>query len=124
LLLSSSDAFALTLPSLGNGLEIDDHLYRARVVSDGWGARDTALDSITYANPDRPAQVRHAMESGEQAAPAWLGGPLTPGIGNAQRRPTRQQMTPLLVPSPVSLSATRRSHSSRTSRSTRHSSTP
>jgi hypothetical protein len=72
ILIAAACAFALTLPSLGNGLEIDDHLYRARVVTDGWGARETALDSITYANPDRPDQISGAMNSGELA---WWAAP-------------------------------------------------
>src|SRR5450755_71112 len=72
ILIAAACALALTLPSLTNGLEIDDHLYRARVVTDGWGARDTALDSITYANPDRRDQTSQAMNSGELA---WWAAP-------------------------------------------------
>lgn len=57
-------AAALTLPSLGNGLGIDDHLYRARVLG-GWDAGRSAADLFSFADPDRPEQVRQAMESGE-----------------------------------------------------------
>ena len=57
-------AAALTLPSLTNGLGIDDHLYRARVL-EGWDAARSARDLFLYADPDRPAQARAAMGSGE-----------------------------------------------------------
>ena len=57
-------AAALTLPSLNNGLGIDDHLYRARVL-EGWDAARSARDLFLYADPDRPAQAREAMASGE-----------------------------------------------------------
>ncbi len=57
-------AAALTLPSLGNGLGIDDHLYRARVLG-GWDAARSAADLFSFADPERPADVRREMESGE-----------------------------------------------------------
>jgi len=57
-------AAALTLPSLGNGLGIDDHMYRARVL-EGWDASRSARDLFLYADPDRPVQAREAMASGE-----------------------------------------------------------
>jgi hypothetical protein len=57
-------AALLTLPSLGNGLGIDDHLYRARVLG-GWDAARSARDLLSFADPDRPDEVRQAMESGE-----------------------------------------------------------
>jgi hypothetical protein len=66
-------AFALTLPSLGNGLGIDDHMYRARVVGDGWGASRAARDLFLYADPARPELQKEAMARGELswwAAPA------------------------------------------------------
>ena len=57
-------AAALTLPSLGNGLGIDDHLYRARALG-GWNAVRSAADLFSFADPERPADVRQEMESGE-----------------------------------------------------------
>jgi hypothetical protein len=57
-------AFALALPSLGNGLEIDDHLYRARVL-EGWPASRSAQHLFEFADPERPDDVRAAMASGE-----------------------------------------------------------
>ena len=57
-------AAALTLPSLNNGLGIDDHMYRARVL-EGWDAARSARDLFLYADPDRPAQAREAMARGE-----------------------------------------------------------
>jgi hypothetical protein len=57
-------AFLLTLPSLGNGVEIDDHLYRARVM-EGWSAQRSARHLFEFADPERPDDVRAAMASGE-----------------------------------------------------------
>ena len=57
-------AAGLTLPSLANGLSIDDHLYRARVLG-GWDAVRSAADLFSFADPARPADVRQEMESGE-----------------------------------------------------------
>ena len=57
-------AAALTLPSLNNGLGIDDHMYRARVL-EGWDAARSARDLFLYADPDRPALAREAMARGE-----------------------------------------------------------
>jgi len=57
-------AFALTLPSLGNGIEIDDHLYRARVL-EGWSASRSAQHLFEFADPAHPDEVRAAMENGE-----------------------------------------------------------
>jgi len=57
-------AAALTLPSLNNGLGIDDHMYRARVL-EGWDAARSARDLFLYADPDRPALAREAMAAGE-----------------------------------------------------------
>jgi hypothetical protein len=57
-------AFSLTLPSIGNGIEIDDHLYRARVM-EGWTAARSAEHLFEFADPDRPDDVRAAMASGE-----------------------------------------------------------
>ncbi|HEX7839172.1 MAG TPA: hypothetical protein VF469_16960 [Kofleriaceae bacterium] len=57
-------AFALTLPSIGNGIEIDDHLYRARVL-EGWTASRSAQHLFEFADPERPDDVRAAMASGE-----------------------------------------------------------
>jgi hypothetical protein len=57
-------AFVLALPSIGNRIEIDDHLYRARVL-EGWSATRSALHMFEYADPERPDEVRAAMESGE-----------------------------------------------------------
>ena len=56
---------ALTLPSLGNGLGIDDHLYRARVVTDRWTAAQSARDLFVFADRARPEQTTAAMASGE-----------------------------------------------------------
>ena len=58
-------AFALTLPSITNGLAIDDHLYRARVVDDGWSAGRSALDLFVFANPDHAGERTQQIESGE-----------------------------------------------------------
>jgi hypothetical protein len=58
-------AFALTLPSQGNGLGIDDHMYRARVVGDGWDAARSVRDLFLYADPERPELQREAMARGE-----------------------------------------------------------
>jgi hypothetical protein len=58
-------AIALTLPSLGNGLGIDDHLYRARVVTDEWSACESARDLFMFADRARPEEVIAAMASGE-----------------------------------------------------------
>jgi hypothetical protein len=71
-LLAALLAGALTLPSLGNGLGIDDHLYRARSL-EGWSAARAARDLFFFADPDRPDDVRAAMQNGELswwAAPA------------------------------------------------------
>ena len=57
-------AAGLTLPSMRNGLGIDDHLYRARVLG-GWDAARSAADLFSFADPGRPDEVRQAMESGE-----------------------------------------------------------
>jgi hypothetical protein len=57
-------AFLLTLPSLGNGIEIDDHLYRARVL-EGWSAQRSAQHLFEFADPERPDEVRAAMTNGE-----------------------------------------------------------
>jgi hypothetical protein len=57
-------AAGFTLPSLANGLSIDDHLYRARVLG-GWDAVRSAADLFSFADPARPADVRQEMESGE-----------------------------------------------------------
>jgi hypothetical protein len=57
-------AIALTLPSLGNGLEIDDHLYRARVL-EGWSAARSAEDLFLFSDPDAPHQILSAMDAGE-----------------------------------------------------------
>jgi hypothetical protein len=57
-------AFLLTLPSIGNGVEIDDHLYRARVM-EGWSAQRAAQHLFEFADPERPDDVRAAMASGE-----------------------------------------------------------
>ena len=58
-------AVALTLPSLGNGLSIDDHLYRARVIGNDWSVETSAQDLFMYADPARPEQVADAMAHGE-----------------------------------------------------------
>ncbi len=58
-------ALVLTLPSLGNGLAIDDHLYRARVVGDGWSAARSTRDLFVFADPDQPDEIARAMENGE-----------------------------------------------------------
>lgn len=57
-------AFVLTLPSISNGIEIDDHLYRARVL-EGWSTSRSAQHMFEFADPDRPDEVRAAMASGE-----------------------------------------------------------
>ena len=57
-------AFLLTLPSIGNRIEIDDHLYRARVL-EGWSMSRSAQHMFEFADPDRPDEVRAAMASGE-----------------------------------------------------------
>jgi hypothetical protein len=62
-------AFALVLPSLDNGLGIDDHMYRARVVGDGWDASRSLRDLFLYADPARPELSREAMARGE--LPWW-----------------------------------------------------
>ena len=59
-------AFALTLPSITNGLAIDDHLYRARVVDDGWGADRSARDLYVFANPDHAGERTIQIETGAQ----------------------------------------------------------
>jgi hypothetical protein len=56
-------SFLLALPSIGNRIEIDDHLYRARVL-EGWSATRSALLMFEYDDPERPEEVRAAMESG------------------------------------------------------------
>ena len=56
--------FILTLPSITNGIEIDDHLYRARVL-EGWPASRSALHLFEFADPARPDEVRARMASGE-----------------------------------------------------------
>ena len=58
-------AFALTLPSLGNGTSIDDHLYRARIVADGWSAERSATELFVFTNPDHPGEVNVAKANGE-----------------------------------------------------------
>ena len=58
-------ALALTLPSLGNGLGIDDHLLRARVVEDRWTAARSAHDLFVFANPDHTGELAAQMASGE-----------------------------------------------------------
>lgn len=57
-------AFALTVPSITNGIEIDDHLYRARVL-EGWSASRSAQHLFEFADPAQPDEVRRAMASGE-----------------------------------------------------------
>lgn len=57
-------AFALTLPSITNRIEIDDHLYRARIL-EGWSASRSAQHLFEFADPDRPEDVRAAMVNGE-----------------------------------------------------------
>ncbi len=63
-LLAAALAGVLTLPSLGNGLGIDDHLYRARAM-EGWDAGRSARDLFSFANPDRPDEVRRQIDQGE-----------------------------------------------------------
>jgi hypothetical protein len=58
-------AFALTLPSITNGLAIDDHLYRARIVDDQESAERSALYLFVFANPDLPGERAKQIESGE-----------------------------------------------------------
>ena len=58
-------AFALTLPSITNGLAIDDHLYRARVVDDGWSATRSGFYLFVFAHPDLPGERAKQIESGE-----------------------------------------------------------
>ncbi len=58
-------ALALTLPSLGNGFGIDDHLYRARIVDDGWTASRAARDLFVFADPDRADERTAQLASGE-----------------------------------------------------------
>jgi hypothetical protein len=74
-------AFALTLPSIGNGFGIDDHLYRARIVDDGWTASRAARDLFVFADPDRAEARTAALASGELswwAAPRLRWGFLRP----------------------------------------------
>ncbi|HUS29476.1 MAG TPA: hypothetical protein VMZ53_13275 [Kofleriaceae bacterium] len=59
-------AFALTLPSITNGLAIDDHLYRARVVDDEWSAGRSARDLFVFANPDHASPSPAADERTQQ----------------------------------------------------------
>ncbi|HTL36843.1 MAG TPA: hypothetical protein VL326_27095 [Kofleriaceae bacterium] len=58
-------AFVLTLPSITNGLAIDDHLYRARVVGDHWTAGHSARDLFVFANPDHLGERTQQIDSGE-----------------------------------------------------------
>jgi hypothetical protein len=58
-------AFALTLPSLGNGLAIDDHLYRARVAGDHWDAAHAMSDLFMFADARHPEIAREEMSRGE-----------------------------------------------------------
>jgi hypothetical protein len=69
LVIAAALAIALTLPTLGNGLEIDDHLFRARIVGDHWSPARTARELFVYANPDHPEEVTEAMTRGE--LPWW-----------------------------------------------------
>ena len=58
-------ALTLTLPSINNGLSIDDHLYRARIVDDQWTALHSASELFVFADPDRVDDRAHALASGE-----------------------------------------------------------
>lgn len=58
-------AFVLMLPSITNGLAIDDHLYRARVVGDGWSAERSTRELFVFANPDHAGEREAQIESGE-----------------------------------------------------------
>lgn len=58
-------ALALTVPSIGNGLGIDDHLLRARVVEDQWSAARSARDLFVFANPDHVGELETQIASGE-----------------------------------------------------------
>lgn len=74
-------ALALTLPSLGNGTSIDDHLYRARIVADNWSATRSASELFVFTNPDHPDEVITAKANGELswwAAPGLRWGFLRP----------------------------------------------
>lgn len=58
-------ALALTLPSIGNGLGIDDHLLRARVLDEQWSVARSARDLFVFASPDRSGELAAQMASGE-----------------------------------------------------------
>src|SRR4051812_34336230 len=58
-------ALALTLPSITNGLEIDDHLYRARVLDEHWSKGKSALELFVFVRADDPAQRNAQIDSGE-----------------------------------------------------------
>lgn len=58
-------ALALTLPSIGNGLGIDDHLLRARVLDEQWSAARAARDLFVFATPDHPGELAAQMARGE-----------------------------------------------------------